>query len=271
LRKVGLLRGGEGPVLAGRMAGLLNAASLLPCQLWYEEDSRAYDGVFWQGAVEKLAQRSLLIFDLGFTNFAHFDDLTERVLFFITRWKKGTRIQIEQVMQSTPQLHDQLIWLGTGATRCLHPLRLVEVEYKGSWYRFLTNVLDPMVLPAAYVAQLYQQRWRIEDAFQVAKRQLGLAYFWVGSINGVKVQVWATWLLYCVLVDLTDRIAEAMHRPFADISMEMVFKGLYHFVKEKELGRASDPVAYLVEDAKLLGILKHRYRPKPTLTSDVSP
>ena len=40
------------------------------------------------------------------------------------------------------------------------------------------------------------------------KRLLGLAYFWVGSENGVQLQVWATWLLYAVLVDMTDAVAE---------------------------------------------------------------
>jgi hypothetical protein len=39
------------------------------------------------------------------------------------------------------------------------------------------------------VVALYWQRWRIEDAFNIVKRLLGLAYFWTGSINGVQVQV----------------------------------------------------------------------------------
>jgi len=96
---------------------------------------------------------------------------------------------------------------------------------------------------------------------------LGLAYFWVGSINGVQVQVWATWLLYVVLVDLTDQIADVLDRPFEDISMEMVFKGLYHFVQEKKLGRATDPVSFLAQEAKFYGIIKHRNRPIQPLTS----
>jgi len=37
---------------------------------------------------------------------------------------------------------------------------------------------------------------------------LGLAYFWTGSENGVCGQLWATWLLYAVLVDLTDAVAD---------------------------------------------------------------
>jgi hypothetical protein len=249
--------------LAGRIAALLNAASLLPQEIWYEENSQAHDKVFWENAIGKLVRGSLILFDMGFTNHLNFDNLSERGLFFITRCKKKACIQIEKTLQVSAHLHDQLIWLGKDKTRCHHILRLVEVEYKGAWYRFLTNVLDPEILSAAYVAQLYQQRWRVEDAFQVAKRQLGLAYFWVGSMNGVQIQVWATWILYCVLVDLTDCVAAGIQRPFNDVSMEMVFKALYHFVHEKELGRADDVVDFLVQDAKFYGILKHRNRPKP--------
>ena len=47
------------------------------------------------------------------------------------------------------------------------------------------------LLPEVMLA-LYAQRWRIEDAFNVVKRLLGLAYFWSGALNGILVQVWAT-------------------------------------------------------------------------------
>ena len=42
---------------------------------------------------------------------------------------------------------------------------------------------------------LYRQRWRIEDAYAIVKRLLGLAYFWCGAQNAVELQLWATWLL----------------------------------------------------------------------------
>lgn len=266
LRKVGLLREGEGPILGGRIASVLDGASLLPQEVWYEEDSQAHDQVFWERAIACLPEKVLLLFDLGFVNYAWFDLLTEKLLYFVTRCKSNAVFQIDQVLHTSAHIHDYVIWLGSSQKRCQHRMRLVEVEYKGRWFRYLTNVLDPQVLPPSVVAALYRQRWRIEDAFNVAKRQLGLAYFWVGSINGVQVQVWATWVLYTVLVDLTDRIAEVLNRPFEDISMEMVFKGLYHFTQEKKLGRASDPVTFLAQEAKFYGVLKHRNHPKPTLT-----
>lgn len=271
LRKVGLLREGEGPVLAGRMGALLNAASLLPEEVWYEEDSQVHDQTFWERAAAKLPKGGLLLFDLGFVNYTCFDALTQQVRFFVTRCKSNAVYQVDQVLQLSAHLHDRLVWLGGPQTRCQYRMRLVEVEHKGRWFRYLTNVLDPQLLSAADVAALYQQRWRIEDAFNAAKRLLGLAYFWVGSLNGVQVQVWATWLFYALLVDLTDRIADALNRPFEEISMEMVFKGLYHFVQEKKLGRATDPVDFLAQEAHFYGVIKRRNHPKLPLTSFSDP
>ena len=78
-----------------------------------------------------------------------------------------------------------------------------------------------------YAVALYAQRWRIEDAYNVVKRLLGLAYFWTGAQNSIEMQLWATWLLYAVLVDLTDAVADALHQPFARISSEMIYRSLY--------------------------------------------
>ena len=57
---------------------------------------------------------------------------------------------------------------------------------------------------------LYGRRWKIEEAFLVVKRLLGLSYLWTGSLNGIKLQIWVTWLMYAVLVDLSDAVAEAV-------------------------------------------------------------
>ena len=42
---------------------------------------------------------------------------------------------------------------------------------------------------------LYRQRWRLEDAYAIGKRLLGLAYFWCEAQNAVELQLGATWLL----------------------------------------------------------------------------
>src|SRR5207247_1343075 len=133
---------------------------------------------------------------------------------------------------------------------------------KGKWHRYLTNVTDPALLPAEYVQGLYAERWRMEDAFNTVKRLLGLAYLWCGASNAVQVQIWATWILYAVLVDLSDAVAEALKQPFKALSLEMTFRALYHYTQAcqrlREQGRDPtmelDVVDYLARKAKDLGL-----------------
>jgi hypothetical protein len=256
LRKVGLLRKAEKNPLAGRMTALLDLCSRLPRTVWYEEDAQAHDQRFWPQILEVLKAGSLLIFDLGYTNFSVYAQLTAAHITFITRAKSNLAYQVERDLQRTAQVHEALIWIGKGDARQL--VRLIKVLYKGRWYRYLTNELDTECLPAPYAVALYWQRWRIEDAYSIVKRLLGLAYFWVGSQNGVQLQLWATWLLYAVLVDLTDAVAEELNQPFAAISMEMVYRSLYYFTQAYHRGEASDPITYLVSNATWLGVLKRK-------------
>ena len=259
LRKCGLLRDGEGPVLAGRMAALLDLLTQLPRTVWYEQDQHAHDQRFWERALSALQADMLLIFDLGFLNFSRFDQLSDMGVFFLTRMQEHIAYRVDQIVQANEHRRDLVVWVGSSAnSQCQHRLRLVEWQHNGKWYRYLTNVVDPKQLPAEYVVALYWQRWRIEDAFNIVKRLLGLAYFWTGSINGVQVQVWATWILYAVLVDLTDAVAQALDKPFQALSMEMVYRGLYHFTQAYHRGAADDPVAYLAANAASLAIIKRK-------------
>ena len=205
VRKVGLLRDAPTHPLAGRMTGLLNLCTRLPDALWYDPDAQAHDQRFWPRILAALRAGTLLLFDLGYTNFTLFAQLTKAHVTFVTRAKSNLAYSVAAWLQQTETVRDAVVWIGSGADR--QQVRLIEVCYRNTWCRYLTNELDPTTLPVLYAVALYWQRWRIEDAFNVVKRLLGLAYFWTGSENGVAVQLWATWLLYAVLVDLTDAVA----------------------------------------------------------------
>ena len=105
------------------------------------------------------------------------------------------------------------------------------------------------------MVDLYAQRWRIEDAFLVTKRLLGLSYLWSGAFNAIALQVWATWIFYAVLVDLSDAVAQELDLAFDRVSMEMVYRGLYHYTVAAARGEATDPVTYLAAQPDL-GIVK---------------
>jgi hypothetical protein len=258
LKKCGLLRDHTGVVLAGKIGTVLDVVTQLPAHIWYEVQSQAHDHSFWPQLLPVMKAGCLLLVDIGLMDFAIFDQLTDLQAGFITRPKSNTRTQVTQVLSKTAMIHDSLIVLGSPQAQCQHPMRLVEVLFHGKWYRYLTNVTDPTFLPAECVVALYDQRWRIEDAFNVIKRLLGLAYFHTSSLNGLQIQVWATWLLYALLIDLTDAVADALHRPFKDLSLEMVFRGLYHFTRDRHKGRASDPVDYFARRAKDLDLIKQK-------------
>lgn len=273
VRKIGLLR--ESPVnpLAGRITALLDLCSHLPRHLWYEEDAEVHDQRFWERILEVLRAGSLLIFDLGYTNFTVFARLTAAHVTFLTRAKKNLAYQVETGLQCTAAVHETLVWIGQGDARQL--VRLIQVLHRGLWYRYLTNELDTARLPVPYAVVLYGQRWRIEDAFNVVKRLLGLAYFWTGSLNGVAMQIWATWLLYAVLLDLTDAVADELKQPFAAVSLEMVYRSLYFFTQAYHRGEATEVAKYLAENAAWLGILKRKrksaQRRDLDLTNSASP
>jgi hypothetical protein len=263
LRKLGLLDETASLPLAGRMVALLDIVTRLPSQVAYEADEKAHDQRFLPQVLAWLQPGMLLIFDLGFTNFTFFAQLTQGKVFFLTRAKSNLAYQVERILLATAEVHDQIIWVGSGETH--QRLRLLAVLYQGKWYRYLTNDLDPTHLPVQYAVALYWQRWRIEDAYHLVKRLLGLAFFWCGAANAIQMQLWATWLLYAVLVDLTDAVAQELNQPFAKLSLEMVYRSLYYFTQAHQRGDADDVVKYLAANAKLFGILKRKRKPKPSI------
>ncbi len=265
-RKLDALAEAPPGVLAGKICTVIDLATRLPEHLWFTEDAQAHDATFLDRILAFAQAGTLWIFDRGFYDFTFFDDLIDQGGHWITRMKSNAVFTVEQVLLQTTEARDRLIRLG-GVSPCRHSLRLIEVRFGRTWYRYLTSVLDPAVLPAPVVADLYRRRWRIEEAFLIVKRLLNLSYLWTGSVNGVLLQVWSTWLFFAVLVDLGDAVAEELMLPFDRISLEMVFRSLYYFIQAYTKGEATDPVTYLAApENQDLGVVK-RLRKKPAQVS----
>ena len=173
--------------------------------------------------------------------------------------REKTSYKVIRCLSSTPFYRDEIINMGEYRSNpCRYPVRLVSVLWGATWYYYLTNVVEPQILSAQQVCELYRRRWRVEDAFLLTKRLLGLAYIWVGDTNGVQIQIFATWIFYAVLNQLCLDVAVALNQPLDMISTQMVFRSLYHFSQAVLRGDASDVVSYLVEHHKLFGLVKTR-------------
>jgi len=71
------------------------------------------------------------------------------------------------------------------------------------------------------------------------------------------------------LVDLTDSVAEVLKQLSAVISIEMIYRSLYFFTQARQRSQTDDLVAYLADNAKLLGIVKRKRRtarPSPLIS-----
>ena len=257
--------------LAGKMCAVIDLATHYPVDIWFSEQARAFDTNFIPNILQQIEPRTLLLLDRGFYDFQFFADLIAQESHFITRPKSNTKVEVVRWLSSTDTVKDMLVHLGTGQNGTpILTVRVVQVRFERQWYSYVTSVLEPEILPPFVVADLYRRRWRIEDAFNILKRVLNLGYLWTGSVNGIKLQLWATWLFYAVLLDLGDAVADALKVPMERISLEMLFRGIYHFSQAYAKGLASDLVAYFAAPQNQdLGVVKTIR--KPILRLDLSP
>ena len=64
------------------------------------------------------------------------------------------------------------------------------------------------------------------------------------------------------MVDLGDTVAERFSLPIDSISLEMIYRGLYHFYVAHQKGKATDPIDYFTAtENRDLGIVKQPQKP----------
>ena len=143
---------------------MVELLGLKPVWARYTEESASNDKIFAQEILEGMPKGGLLVYDLGFFSFPWFDAFTEQGRYFVTRMREKTAYQVVATLSQGPYYRDQIVQLGQYRSNpCQHPVRLVEVLWGSTWYRYLTNVVDSQVLSARDVCELYRRRWRVED------------------------------------------------------------------------------------------------------------
>jgi hypothetical protein len=258
-RKLGSLQQAPLAPLAGHLVVAVDLLSHLPEKLLWRNDPQANDKALLPELLDWVRPGRLLVFDLGYFAFPFFDALSARGAYFVTRLRKGTSFSVEEVLLERPHARDRIVHLGNYRSNpSVHRVRLIELCIDGVWRQYLTNVLDPGRLSVPDVVVLYEARWKVETTFLLVKRLLGLSYLWVGGLNGVRLQVFATFLFYAVLIDLCDEVAEELALDLDRISVEMVYRSLYFYVQARSQGYAGSAARYLAEEAQGLGIVKRK-------------
>lgn len=147
----------------------------------------------------------IVLFDKGYHLLAHFWELNERGVFFVTRPKDDllTKVVRRRAPGANPRvLADEEILTTGRSSRTDYPGRLrrvtarVCIEGEERVMVFLTN---NFTWSATSVAELYRCRWQIEAFFKQIKQTLQLADFLGQSANAVQWQVWMALLVYVLL------------------------------------------------------------------------
>ena len=149
-----------------------------------------------------LPKGSIVVEDLGYTDYAWYGQLTAQKIFFVTRQKSNARYRVlEQRPINTAQglVSDETIQLtGAKGRECPKPLRRIVYQdpETGKVYVFLTNHFR---LAAKTIADIYKERWQIEIFFRFIKQNLKIKAFIGNSENAVMSQIYAALIAYLLL------------------------------------------------------------------------
>jgi len=145
----------------------------------------------------------IALFDKGYVDFEHLEDLDQRGVFWVTRAKDNLAYKVIEKLSCSKDskiLKDEIIVLRNAQLPAPELMRrveaLVELDGKERPMVFLTNNLD---WSPRSVADLYRCRWEIEVFFKQLKQDLQLADFLGYSANAVRWQVWMALLVYLLL------------------------------------------------------------------------
>jgi hypothetical protein len=150
----------------------------------------------------RLPKGSIVVADLGYTDYAWYGDLTAQKIFFVTRQKRNAAYEVVErhsVNKTQGLLSDQTIRLtGVKALECSVPLRRIAYQdaASGKRYVFLTNHFK---LSAKTIADIYKERWQIEIFFRWIKQNLRIKAFIGNSENAVLSQLFVALMVYLLL------------------------------------------------------------------------
>jgi IS4 transposase len=149
-----------------------------------------------------LPKGSIVVEDLGYTDYAWYGQLTAQKIFFVTRQKRNARYRVlarHPVNTGLGLVSDETIRLtGAKARECPKPLRRIVYQdpETGKVYTFLTNHFR---LAAKTIADIYKERWQIEIFFRWIKQNLKIKAFIGNSENAVMSQIYAALIVYLLL------------------------------------------------------------------------
>lgn len=214
-------------LLGGRLSCLFDLRRQQWGRIDWLPDGLANCQVHAQAMLQSVQRGALLLFDLGYYNFAWFDGLTQRGIWWVARLRSNGSLKLQHILCQRDGYLEALVFVGDRSPdHCRYLVRLLRVRYRGLWYSYLSNVTDPLQLSGAELVQLYARRWDIELGFRLLKEHLGLRWLWSAKPEVMAAQLWATVALAQLLHALQVQVARQAGVETFDVSMELLTRYL---------------------------------------------
>jgi putative transposase len=146
---------------------------------------------------------SLVAIDRGYNDYAWYNQLTEKGIFFVTCFKSNAKSRVvwrRSILADKGLTSDQTIEFTGSQTAKKCPIPLRRIGYRdpetGKHYVFLTNNFK---LAAKTIADIYKARWQVELFFKWVKQNLKIKSFIGTSKNAVMTQIWIALCVYLLL------------------------------------------------------------------------
>ena len=155
------------------------------------------------GRTLKFSKGSIVVIDRGYNDYAWYNQLTGKGIFFVTRLKSNAKTRVvcrRPVLAEKGLTSDQTIEFTGVQTSKKCPIQLRRIGYRdtesGKHYVFLTNNFK---LAAKTIADTYKARWQVELFFKWIKQNLKIKSFVGTSKNAVMTQIWVALCVYLLL------------------------------------------------------------------------
>lgn len=176
----------------------------------------------------KLNRGDLLAIDRAYIDYAKFEEMTRRGVFYVTKMKRNLTYEVLKSIfymnrDGKMQWKEELVVFRkevrskneeTGEekmTTIEHKARIIthvdeKMQGKAKIIRLLTNDLETEY---EEIVTIYKARWAIELLFKQIKQNFPLRYFYGESANAIKIQVWVTLIANLIITLLQKGISRS--------------------------------------------------------------
>lgn len=155
-----------------------------------------------------LKKGSFIVFDKGYTDYNQYLQWSLEDIYFVTRQKDNAVYESLEEFDVGDEidpgvLRDEKIEIKKDG-------KAIELRRVAYWYEphkrvyeFISNNFE---ISAEKVAQIYKNRWQIENMFKRLKQNFPLKYFLGDNQNAIEIQIWVSLIIQLIMLVLQRKI-----------------------------------------------------------------